>query len=149
MCNNIPETEITFSMPDQLGTVLTIGNDSYEIHSSEGKLTDGFLDELLKLNNTKQFPQKFTLYDDNTYENPVTITFPDAEQMSVEYRGKEISYPVSFDSFFSVFTENVRKYAIYYAAPCNYRAFFFASFDDLVKKMERYRVGEQEVLKKL
>lgn len=140
---------ISFSMPDQLGTVLTIGDDSYEIHSSEGKLTDGFLDELIKLNKTKQFPHRFTLYDDNEYKYPVVITFPDAEQMTVEYDSTTKTYPIPFHTFFDAFAENVKKYAIYYAAPCNYRAFFFSSFDDFVKKMERYKDGEQAILNKI
>lgn len=142
-------TKISFSMPDQLGTVLTAGEDCYELHSAEGKLTEHFLDEMLKLNKTQKFPSQFTLYDDNEYTTPVVISFPDNSTMTIKYLDKETDYPVPFDTFFTAFTENVKKYAIYYAAPCNYRAMFFSSFDDFVKRMEKYRDGETEILRKL
>lgn len=143
------ETEISFSMPDQLGTVMTIGDDSYEFHSAEGKLTDSFLDELIHLKEVNKFPYQFTLYDDNQHTDPVILSFPDQSHMTVDYQNIQKSYSVSFATFFESFTENVKKYAIYYAAPCNYRAMFFSSFDELVKKMEKYRDGEKKILNKL
>lgn len=145
--NNLSTTEISFSMPDQLGTVFTVGDDSYEIHSSEGKLTDRFLDELLQMKKSPEFPKQFTLYDDNEQTSPVELFFS-SDSLTVKYSGNQKDYPVSFDDFFTAFTENVKKYAIYYAAPCNYRAMFFSSFDTFVARMEKYRDGEKEILKK-
>lgn len=146
--NNLSTAEISFSMPDQLGTIFTVGDDSYEIHSSEGRLTDCFLDELLQMKKSPEFPKQFMLYDDNERTTPVELLFSSDSCLTVRYSGNEKNYPVSFVDFFAAFTENVKKYAIYYAAPCNYRAMFFSSFDTFVTRMEKYRDEEKKILEK-
>lgn len=143
------EYTLSFTRPDQLGTVLSIGEDRYDLHPLEGRLTDSFLDELIKLNKNRQFPQTFYLRDNNVNNNPINISFPDEKQTVIEYDGEIKTYPVFFDMFYEKFRNNVKKYAIYFAAPCNYPAMFHLSFDEFVKKMERYRDGEREILNKL
>lgn len=152
--------KLTFSMPEQLGVMMNIfENDNrfeLELHSYSSdfptkKLTDDFLEQLCVAKKNNNSIISFSLYTvtDEELSLPVTLSFEE-HIMRITSPGKfSYTYHISFDEFFMTFCENVKKYALYYAAPANYKAFFCDSFDDMVAKFERYRDKEHEILQKI
>ena len=142
------EEKIRFSKPEQLGTVMNVCGDQYEIHRPGERLTDSFLDTLIEYNYKVFFPPHLKLFDSNEEKKPVILSFTD-NTMIVKYEGIEKEYQITFFDFSKAFIENVKKFAIYYAAPCNYVAFFNDSYDNAINKMNRYRDKEKVILNKL
>lgn len=143
------EKNITFLMPEQLGNTLIICNDEYNLFYPGERLTDSFLDYIISLKKSPSFPSKYTLYDDNvSKKSPIVFNFFE-DSITITYENSSTDYFVSFNAFADAFIENVRKYALYYAAPCNYKAMFTASFDDMIKKLSRYRDKAADIIKKI
>lgn len=148
-CEQLGNTTIKlhFSMPDQFGTTLTVLGDQYELHAPGERLTDTFLEQLLSYENAESKLINFILFDSNEEVNPVKFTFEN-ESMSIEYNGFQKKYEIDIQEFIIEFKKNVIKYAVYYAAPCNYKAMFFASFDNMVKRLSKYKDDAEKIVKK-
>ncbi|MCD7725064.1 MAG: hypothetical protein LUI12_05865 [Clostridiales bacterium] len=141
---------ISFTMPEELGTTLIINHkDQYELHAGgKESLTDSFLDALMGARNEDTFT--YTLYDNNCLDeaDPVHLAM-DSQCLRITYCGETKEYPVSKNEFTDTFFASVRKYSMYYAAPCNYMMHFTRSFDSMVKKMMQYKPLEEKLLQKL
>lgn len=140
----IVESHISFSMPELTGTELCICGDCYVLYAKNERLTDSFLDTLIEHCKENQFEFSYTLYSDLEYQEPISIQFSE-DSIRIEQDAVQKTYPVSGKEFCDTFFANVQKYSIYWAAPANYRAWFFASFDDFVKKAERYRKAGEAI----
>lgn len=134
---------ISFSEPEQLGTVLSVNGNEFELHAKDERLTDSFLNELIKAKGKFSF----TLYTDNFYTSPVELVLD--SEMSITTQNSTYRYDVSLQEFRDAFVENVRKNALYYAAPCNYRAFFYKSDEDKEKQFARYQEDAAKILAKI
>lgn len=141
-------SSISFSMPELKGTELYICGDCYPLFAKNERLTDTFLDSLIEhyIQETPDF--SCVLYSDVERENE-TILYFSKDSILIEQNGFKKTYPISFQKFCECFFENIRKYSLYWAAPTNYRAWFFASFDDFNKKAERYRQAGDAIAAKL
>lgn len=146
--HNKTDSHISFSMPELTGTELYICEDIYPLYAENERLTDTFLDTLIEQYQRNTFDFSYTLYGDLEYKTPTNIHFQ-PNSILIKQNGIQKSYPVTTKDFCEAFFANVQKYALYWAAPANYRAWFFASFDDFVKKAERYRKAGEEIADKL
>lgn len=138
-------TEIEFSRPELLGTIMTVttdtSKDELEIFPTEGRaLTEGFLDRLLA------GESEFSLKDSDGSE--YTMNF-DSSEMIIRGASEDRHIPVSLKQFKAAFLDTVREYSMYYAAPCNYPAFFFMGYDKMISSFEKYRSKEAAILAKL
>lgn len=148
MEQSLNHPHLSFSMPELTGTDLCIGNDMYTLYAKNERLTDTFLDTLINCYVTNSYDLDYTLYTDLNYKNAVIFHFS-KEFLSIESKENTKTYQIAFNYFCETFFDNIKKYAIYWAAPANYRAWFFAPFDDFVKKAERYREKGNDIINKL
>ncbi len=135
---------INFSYPDQLGVHVSLCGDKYELIDGDDRITDGFLDFLIENHKAPMYPLQYEFRGREGYADAVTIDFHE-DHLVVN----EKVYNISFLQFFNCFIENIKKFSLYYASPCNYRAFFCASYDEMISKFEKYRPKEKELLDKL
>ena len=152
------DKKISFSMPEQLGVMMRVIDDNkitelelhaYSDNAPNSRLTDDFLDQLIWAKKSDSKNVSFSLFTGfKPVSMPISLSF---ENDTMRISTSQVSYVfhISFEEFFHAFCESVKKYAMYYAAPANYRAFFHASFDDMVHKFEKYRDEENEILKKI
>lgn len=138
-------TEVRFSRPEQFGVTVTVIKDRVrqeaEMFPTEGKrLTDGFLDRLLAGD------VEFSLRDSE--HNPYTMSFSSGK-MVVKTEAGEQEFPATLEEFKAAFLDTVRKYSMYYAAPCNYPIYFFEEYDKMLADFEKCRPRQKEILTKL
>lgn len=143
------ERNITFLPPEFGGTHFSINNDEYFIIApSKEKLTDSFLDTLIAHHRDNDPCFSVHLCSSPEKDQSIIIRFSDSE-LTIEQDCGTKTYPYTFNDFYEVFTESVEKYSMYYAAPANYRSFFYSSFDQMISKMERYRDAANAICKKI
>lgn len=143
---NNTEIAIYFEMPEFRGTVLHIGLHQYQLLPVEGRLTDGFLDELIRAYREENAFR----YELRSDFGGTPIVIESSEDVTkIITSDDSCEFPAPLSSFAEAFFSNVEKYAIYWAAPTNYRAFMYGNFDRFVEKMQRYRDGEREILEKV
>ena len=142
--------KVYFGLPEQLGNNLVLLRESFRIYTPGERLTDTFLSEIIKTKNNPQFPVSFSFSDEPDDDgSEILLIFSDPKVTKIKYKGLERIYDISFDEFFNAFIANIQKYSLYYAAPANYKAMFYASFDTMGEKMQRYREKEKEILDKI
>lgn len=142
------DVPVAFSVPEQLGNIVTLSGDQYLLVDGDIRLTDNFLDEMLFLNEYKPFPKEYSFAGRKDYADPLKIMF-DENYLVVSRNNVSTTYEIPFKAFFSAFIDNIKKYTLYYAAPCNYRILFYNNFDVMVQKMVKYRDLESRILSKI
>ena len=138
--NNIYDM-IHFSLPEQFGIEMRIGRKSYNLYPIDGRLTDGFLDNLISGADSYEF------YSDERKTSKGTISFA-GDSMTVTYAGTAKNYNVPFSIFRSALCRHFSKYAIYFAAPYHYGAIMKKPFDEMVCKMKKYQPQADIIVQK-
>lgn len=142
-----PDSVLYLSLPECYGITMYINGDEYDLFPNEGRLTDAFLDYLL---NEAADNDTFSLLDSPDNGQPVKLQFnADGSNLLITHNQFMKYYPVSMKVFKAAILEHFRKYAIYFAAPYNYRAIMNAPFDEMVNRMERYRPIADKICAKI
>lgn len=137
---------IRFSLPDQYGVTCFLDSDEYSLYPLSGRFSDEFLD-LLKANRQNQDVQ-LLLYADEEKEKNIQLVFTE-NNLCITRNGFYKNYNISFSEFADAFLSHMKKYAIYFAAPCNYKAIMLKPFDEMVKKMQTYQEKADVIVKKI
>lgn len=138
---------IRFTLPDEYGIKMYINHDEYSLFPPEGRLTDSFTDQLLHAASSNQC--KFELFEDPERKNKIILDFSN-KSLKICMSDKAISYSnILFEDFSNAFLAHVRKYAIYFAAPYNYKAIMLKQFDEMVSSMKKYQLEADKIIDKI
>ncbi len=141
---------IAFYPPDTNGMLIKISGDVYAL-SDNGEKIINRIDELARLKSADSKVKEITFTDcpilmnENRYSYlPITFSFAE-NTLTVKYKEKAKTYEdVTFDYFYDGLMNSFRKYSRYWASPCNYKIFFFKSYEDMIKEFEDDEIIEEE-----
>ena len=137
--------KISFLLPEQFGVSFILEGDEYTIFPLEGRLSDAFLDAVLAEKGTDK---EYSFYDSEERENRLTLVF-EGKKLLITHNGFMKYYSISHAEFRRQFAEFVKKYAIYFAAPINYKAIMCKPFDEMVAQMKRYQPEADQIVTKI
>lgn len=136
---------IRFSLPEEYGVQMYINSDEYSLYPVKDRLTDSFMDQLIHTASTKN-DQEFELYDSPEKDSKVILKFHN-QNLEIHTKNKKIIHEnIPYDAFVDAFLNHVRKYAIYFAAPYNYKSIMLKPFDEMITSMKKYQPEADNIL---
>ena len=147
---------ISFTLPERFGVTMTITDSAGNRHSfglypedEHKRLTDDFLDQLLK---NKTDCADYNLLSEPGSRMHTLLSFNDGGVIIHQSEGTHQVidvFPIMHHAFKEAFIAHVGKYAIYFAAPYNYRAIMLRPFDEMVRQMKKHQDAADKILEKI
>ncbi len=147
---------ISFTLPERFGVTMSIMDNVGNRHSfglypedEHKRLTDDFLDQLLK---NKTECANYSLLSEPGSRMHTLLSFNDGGVIIHQSEGTHQVidvFPITHHDFKEAFIAHVRKYAIYFAAPYNYKAIMLRPFDEMVRQMKKHQDAADKILEKI